>query len=416
MQKHRHQEFLRFVNTVEREVPAGKVIHVILDNYATHKHPKVLAWLARHPRWIFHFTPTSSSWLNAVENFFSSLTRQRLQRGVFHSIVALQTAIKSYIEEHNRDPKPFPMDQACRRGHRKSRSDNCTFRLSQTTRAEFIMLRLNLLNIRKDRGLSMANIKTLIKNALEPGTMPEMLRKVATRIIDEKPSNALASFQKLCEEQAIDADTWAQRIDKTLWEEALNFTKQQEKKACIILSKLDVKLGGGGFYALLYFITRRMKPEIIVETGVAAGFSSRAFLTAIKQNGRGSLFSSDFPYFRLKNPKQYVGILIESELQSYWVLKIGSDRVNLPKIKDQIGAIDIFHYDSDKSRRGRDFAIETLKGKFSDQTLIIFDDIQNNLHFRDYASKRGGASLIFEYGGKYIGILVPKTGGDWMLT
>ena len=107
MQKHRHQEFLRFLNTVEREVPAGKVIHVILDNYATHKHPKVLAWLTRHPRWTFHFTPTSTSWLNAVENFFSTMTRQRLQRGVFHSIVALQTAIKSYIEEHNRDPKPF---------------------------------------------------------------------------------------------------------------------------------------------------------------------------------------------------------------------------------------------------------------------------------------------------------------------
>ena len=67
MQRHRHQEFIRFLNAIEREVPAGKVIHVILDNYATHKHPKVLAWLARHPRWTFHFTPTSGSWLNAVE-------------------------------------------------------------------------------------------------------------------------------------------------------------------------------------------------------------------------------------------------------------------------------------------------------------------------------------------------------------
>jgi transposase len=107
MQKHRHQEFIRFLNTIERQVPAGKVIHVILDNYATHKHPKVLAWLKRHPRWTFHFTPTSSSWLNAVENFFSVLTRRRIRRGVFHSIVALQTAINNYIEEHNRDPKPF---------------------------------------------------------------------------------------------------------------------------------------------------------------------------------------------------------------------------------------------------------------------------------------------------------------------
>ena len=87
MQRHRHQEFIRFLNTVEAEVPAGKIIHVIVDNYATHKHPKVEAWLARHPRFVFHFTPTSCSWLNAVEGFFAKLTRRRLKRGVFRSVV-----------------------------------------------------------------------------------------------------------------------------------------------------------------------------------------------------------------------------------------------------------------------------------------------------------------------------------------
>ena len=88
-------------------MPAGKVIHAIVDNYATHKHPKVLAWLDRHPRWVFHFTPKSASWTNAVETFFSAMTRRRLRRGVFHSIVDLQAAIKRYIAEHNHDPKPF---------------------------------------------------------------------------------------------------------------------------------------------------------------------------------------------------------------------------------------------------------------------------------------------------------------------
>ena len=107
MQKHTHQELIRFLNAVEREVPAGKIIHAILDNYATHKHPKVRDWLARHPRWVFHFTPTSGSWLNAVENFFSALTRRRLRRGVFKSIVDLQTTINRYLDEHNADPKPF---------------------------------------------------------------------------------------------------------------------------------------------------------------------------------------------------------------------------------------------------------------------------------------------------------------------
>jgi len=107
MQRHRHQEFIRFLNAVEASVPPGKIIHAIADNYATHKHARVRAWLARHPRWVFHFTPTSASWLNAVETFFSALTRRSLKRGVFHSITDLQTAIHRYIAEHNDDPKPF---------------------------------------------------------------------------------------------------------------------------------------------------------------------------------------------------------------------------------------------------------------------------------------------------------------------
>ena len=107
MQRHRHQEFLRFLGTIERAVPPGKVIHAVMDNYGTHKHPKVLKWLACHPRWVFHFTPTSGSWLNAVETFFSTLTRRRIRRGSFHSIIDLQAAINRYIAEHNDDPKPF---------------------------------------------------------------------------------------------------------------------------------------------------------------------------------------------------------------------------------------------------------------------------------------------------------------------
>ena len=107
MQRHRHQEFIRFLNAIEAAVPAGRIVRVILDNYATHKHPKVLAWLSRHPRFVFHFTPTSCSWLNAVETFFAALTKRRLRRGVFRSIVDLQAAINRYIAEHNTEPKPF---------------------------------------------------------------------------------------------------------------------------------------------------------------------------------------------------------------------------------------------------------------------------------------------------------------------
>jgi len=108
MQRHRHQEFIRFLNRIERDIPAGKIIHVVLDNYAAHKTPEVRRWLDRHPRWTFHFTPTSSSWLNAVEGFFAKLTRRRLKYGVFNSVIDLQTAINRFIAEHNEtEAKPF---------------------------------------------------------------------------------------------------------------------------------------------------------------------------------------------------------------------------------------------------------------------------------------------------------------------
>ena len=102
-----HQEFVRFLNAVERAVPAGKLIHAIADSYATHKHPKARAWLERHPRWVFHFTPTSASWINAVEGFFPALTRRRLRRGVFQSVADLDKSIARYIQEHNVRSSPF---------------------------------------------------------------------------------------------------------------------------------------------------------------------------------------------------------------------------------------------------------------------------------------------------------------------
>jgi transposase len=124
MKRHRHQDFIRFLNAIEAQVPARKEIHAIVDNYATHKHPKVRRWLVRHPRWTFHFTPTSASWLNAVEGFFAKLTRNRLKRGVFRSVADLQTAINCFVAETNDDPKPFTwiadpnkIIAAVRRGH-----------------------------------------------------------------------------------------------------------------------------------------------------------------------------------------------------------------------------------------------------------------------------------------------------------
>lgn len=107
MPQHRHQEWIKFLRLIDREAPPGKDIHLIADNYATHKHPEVQAWLKRHPRFTVHFTPTSASWLNMVERFFRDITENRLRRGVFRSVGDLITAIDEYLAQHNQDPKPY---------------------------------------------------------------------------------------------------------------------------------------------------------------------------------------------------------------------------------------------------------------------------------------------------------------------
>lgn len=105
--KHRHQEFLKFLRTIDREVPDHLAVHLIVDNYATHKHANVRAWLDKHPRFHLHFTPTSSSWLNLVERWFRELTDKALRRGVFHSVPDLIESIEEYLDSHNDNPRPY---------------------------------------------------------------------------------------------------------------------------------------------------------------------------------------------------------------------------------------------------------------------------------------------------------------------
>jgi len=105
--RHRHQEFLKFLRRLDKKFPKGLALHIILDNYATHKHPEVKKWLKKHPRFKLHFTPTSSSWLNLVERVFGELTAKRIRRGVFHSVPELIDAIYKYIDSYNKNPKPL---------------------------------------------------------------------------------------------------------------------------------------------------------------------------------------------------------------------------------------------------------------------------------------------------------------------
>jgi transposase len=107
MPRHRHREFLRFLRLIDQQTPPGLDLHLVVDNYATHKTPAVKRWLKVHPRFHLHFTPTSASWLNMVERFFAEITRNRIRRGTFENVAELKRAIMEYLENHNADPKPF---------------------------------------------------------------------------------------------------------------------------------------------------------------------------------------------------------------------------------------------------------------------------------------------------------------------
>jgi transposase len=106
-ERHRHDEWLKFLRLIDRKTAKQLTLHLIVDNYATHKHPDVQAWLAKHPRFVMHFTPTSASWLNMVERFFRDISENRIRRDSFTSVNELEQAIAQYIEHHNHNPKPF---------------------------------------------------------------------------------------------------------------------------------------------------------------------------------------------------------------------------------------------------------------------------------------------------------------------
>jgi predicted O-methyltransferase YrrM len=234
----------------------------------------------------------------------------------------------------------------------------------------------------------------------------ELFHKVRERIFDRASTLKKEELDKWLKENAADLEPHLIKIDSQLWEEAKKFHEDFKHKAAGKLEKLPFKMGGGGHYPLLYFLVRRLKPSVVVETGVSSGFSTQAILKAMQINGSGKLYSSDFPLFRIKDPEKYIGILVDEDLKKDWKLFIEGDRISLPKICNQVDHIDIFHYDSDKSYKGREFALKTISSKTNKDSLIIFDDIHNNSHFYDYVRTNNITNYkVFFFINKYVGFI-----------
>lgn len=235
-----------------------------------------------------------------------------------------------------------------------------------------------------------------------PARLGVLFEKIRSRALREEPMSERDALLAWCAARARRYSDWAEGQDADLWKEATTFAADFEVQARQRLAHTQVQFGGGGAFALLYFLVRKHEPEHVLETGVAAGWSSAAILSALNRNGQGHLWSSDFPYFRQAGADDAIGILVDEPLRARWTLRTDGDRTNLPALLADMPRVDMLHYDSDKTAKGRRFALDQIAAKRHADTIVMFDDIQDNWQYRDDFHDTG---VIFEERGKYVGAL-----------
>jgi len=245
-----------------------------------------------------------------------------------------------------------------------------------------------------------------IFNTLKFATHPNGWRVIGQKLIAKMSSVAdareRADVLKWCQSVAEPYAAWAERLSPELWAESVTFGEALTARAREELPSAKTRFGGGGAYALLYFLVRLRRPSVIVETGVAAGWSSAAFLAALEANGHGELRSSDLPYFRQGAQVDEIGTPVPQEPKGRWHLFVEGDRINLPQIVGQVPSIDLFHYDSDKSTAGRSFALSVVGPRLSANATVLFDDILDNSHFRNLA---GADKRVLSDHRRFVGML-----------
>ncbi len=235
------------------------------------------------------------------------------------------------------------------------------------------------------------------------------LKKLLPQMLKDRLKRLFRYYRKFtserwAEQRAVKIDGFCEEIDKALWSEAKKFSLSLERTGREKILRSDVRQGGAGALPLIYFIVRKIKPDIAIETGVASGWSSSSILTAISANSRGTLFSSDLPYPNIKGSDKVVGLIVDDKLKKNWNLYLGEDRVSLPKILSKVESVDFLHYDSNKTVVGRELVWKLVEPCLSQNALVIFDDIQDNYHFRDLMERLRCDFVVFEYSGKYLGM------------
>lgn len=250
-------------------------------------------------------------------------------------------------------------------------------------------------------------IFNILRFSLRPKRVRVLVNKLMERLLEFGNDESDAA-RRWAQANEMSLDNWLESIDHEMWRET-SLTATEIRNGCKAtirkLEALGIDLGGGGSLELLYFWTRKVKPRYILETGVAAGWSSYAFLLAIKKNALGILLSSDLPYFRIKDPEKFIGILVPNELKgSHWRMEIQGDDLNFRHLLTANIKLQVVHYDSDKRKNGRKRFFSTIESFLDDNSVVIMDDIQNNLAFKEYVEAGNKSFVVIESEGKYVGI------------
>ncbi len=248
-------------------------------------------------------------------------------------------------------------------------------------------------------------LEILRQNLSEPKLWPELFRKICNRFSGKSHS------PKYLQELASRARPWPEILMRLYGEESIRHSSPEMKELDALLLELQenqarcpVRLGGGGHTELLYALTCLVKPDTVLETGVAYGWSSAVTLLGLQRNDQGHLYSSDLPYPGIPNASRYVGWVVPERLKARWTLLLGPDRNNLPDLLKKAGAVDLFHYDSDKSYRGRMWAYRLVWPRLSAGGVFVSDDIQDNRAFLDFCRELGTPAYVTGLDGKYIGL------------
>ena len=241
------------------------------------------------------------------------------------------------------------------------------------------------------------------KGFLDPSQFGVLFGKLRRKLFDRVSSKDQRRNTVVARRAQRTAHPLVTGLDASLWQESLAFRDGLHERARALTAQHGRKIGGAGHYELLYFLTRFLKPKVTVETGVAKGFSTQAVLKALSENGTGHLYSSEFPNPRESEEERATAIMVEDDLKDRWTLYVKGDAENLPLILRAVERIDLLHYDSDKRYTGRAFAMDLVRDAMGDGSVLVMDDIDDDLYFHDYVQRADRPWRVLRVEGDYTG-------------